>query len=100
MFPQFKDKNWITDLAFLADMLGTSKQGKDLLVYTLYTAVQAFKTELFVLKTRYIKYITHFPTLQRMYVSCNATNNYSNISSNYMKNSVNDLDFNKIENKI
>lgn len=52
MFPQAKDGNWKTDVAFLLDVLEHVNnliiilQGKDSLVYELHTAVHAFKTTL------------------------------------------------------
>jgi hypothetical protein len=59
MFPQLKDEDWKTDLTFLVDVLEDMNnlslflQGRDLLVHELDTAVQAFKTKLFMsLKTR------------------------------------------------
>jgi hypothetical protein len=88
MLPQLNGKNWKTDLVFMVKYVRTSSnlgvilQGKDFLVHELYTSVQAFKTKWFLFSKQVKENkFTYFLTLQRIYVSYNVANKYSNILS-------------------
>jgi hypothetical protein len=71
MFPQLKDKNRKTNLAFAVDILehvstlNVIINGKSVLVYESCTAIQAFQTKLFLFTEQITENkLTHFPTLQ------------------------------------
>ncbi|XP_029448954.1 general transcription factor II-I repeat domain-containing protein 2-like [Rhinatrema bivittatum] len=88
-FPEFKDSNWVCDLAFAVDIvahlseLNVKLQGKSVFAHEFYSSVKAFKVKLLLFsKQTKGSVFTHFPTLKSRTVSPEQSNKYSSILSN------------------
>ena len=87
-FPQLKQSEWLSDLAFAVDLfehmneLNTKLQGKGTFAHEMYSIVKAFRVKLKLFSRQLSQNITtHFATLATMAQPMMPTDKYTNIIS-------------------